>query len=268
MSKKVFSAIERVTPEMAVAFLANNPSNRAISTRAVGYLVAQMREGLWSEHVSPIVFNERGELIDGQTRLSAVVQYGKPVRMEIKRNVPDAVRPLIDTGRKRKASDWLQMLGIPNATIVAGAARIYGAHKAGFLSSYWQRGEFSTTSIQRIVEETPSVVTFAQRALHARAAHILAPSVHAGVSCIFAQKDEDLASVFCDQMGEGYEPSVYPAFHAVREAILKNRAVAKSALSREVVLAYLIKGWNATRTCQPLKLVRWTPGVENFPEIL
>ena len=79
MSKKVFSAIERVTPEMAVAFLANNPSNRAISTRAVGYLVAQMRDGLWCEHVAPIVFNERGELIDGQTRLSAVVQYGKPV---------------------------------------------------------------------------------------------------------------------------------------------------------------------------------------------
>ena len=31
MSKKVFSVIERVTPEMAVAFLANNPNNRPIN---------------------------------------------------------------------------------------------------------------------------------------------------------------------------------------------------------------------------------------------
>jgi len=268
MSKKVFSAIERVTPEMAVAFLANNPSNRAINARAVAHLAEQMRCGVWCEHVSPIVFNERGELIDGQTRLSAVIQYGKPVRMEIKRNVPDVVRPLIDTGRKRKASDWLQMLGIPNATIVAGAARIYGAHKQGFLSSYWQHGNFSTLNIQRIVEEHPSVIEFAQRALHARAAHILAPSQHAGMSCIFAEKDPELAAVFCDEMGEGYEPTVYPAFHRVRETILKDRAVAKSALSRAVVLAYLIKGWNATRTGRALRLVKWTPGLESFPEIL
>jgi hypothetical protein len=265
---KVFSAIERVTPEMAVSFLANNPSNRSINPRAVGHLAEQMKQGLWCEHVSPIVFNERGALIDGQTRLSALIQYGKPLKMEIKRNVPDVVRPLIDTGRKRRASDWLLMLGIPNSSTVAGAARIFGAHKCGFLHRYWQRGDFETVNIQRIVEAHPSIVEFSRRALHADAAHIIAPSQHAGMSTIFAEKDAALAAVFCDEMGVGFEPSVYPAFHRVRETILKERAVAKSQLSRAVVLAYLIKGWNATRTGRTLRLVRWTPGVEAFPEIL
>jgi hypothetical protein len=267
MSKKVFSAIERVTPEMAVAFLANNPSNRAINARAVDALLRQMETGQWCEHVAPIVFNQDGNLIDGQTRLSALVRYGKPIRMEIKRNVPDVVRPLIDSGRKRLASDWLQMLGYENATIMAGAARIVRAHQLDALEQYWSV-PISTTETAAIVSENPSISEYAHLATCAKAGHIITASQLAGMSVLFAEKDNDLANVFCRDVGDGYEPSVYPAFHRLRETLLRARAVSKSHLSRAVVLAYCVKAWNATRRGQTMKQMRWTPGYEPFPSIL
>ena len=267
MSKKVFSVIERVTPEMAVAFLANNPSNRAINARAVDALLRQMETGQWCEHVAPIVFNQDGNLIDGQTRLTALVRYGKPLRMELKRNVPDIVRPLIDSGRKRMASDWLQMLGYENATIMAGAARIVRAHETDELDRYWAI-PITTAETAAIVSEIPSIAEFAHLSVCAKAGHIITPSQLAGMSVLFAEKDRDLARVFCCDMGNGYEPSVYPAFHRLRETLLRARAVSKSHLSRAVVLAYCVKAWNATRRGQTIKQMRWTPGYEPFPSIV
>lgn len=267
MSKKVFSAIERVTPEMAVAFLANNPSNRAISACSVEFLAEQMKAGRWSEHVAPIVFNDRGELIDGQTRLSALVRYGKPLRMEIKRNVPDDVRPLIDTGKKRVAADWLQMLGYENTTTVAGAARIVLSHRRGATENYW-RQRMSTVDIAECVAQNPGIVEYAHKSVCANAGHIITPSQLAGVSYLFSEKDKALADVFCKDMGDGYEPAAYPAFHRLRETLLKARAVSKNELSRAVILAYCVKAWNATRRGQSLRLLRWTPISEAFPTIL
>lgn len=264
---KVFSAIEKVTPEMAVMFLANNPSNRAINARAVDALVRQMETGQWCEHVAPIVFNQDGNLIDGQTRLTALVRYGKPLRMELKRNVPDLIRPLIDSGRKRTASDWLQMLGYENAVLVAGAARIVRAHKTDELERYWGV-PISTAETAAIVAENPTIKEYAHLAVCAKAGHIITGSQLAGMSVLFAEKDKDLARVFCCDMGDGYEPSVYPAFHRLRETLIRARAVSKSELSRAVVLAYCVKAWNATRRGQAMKQMRWTPGYEPFPSIL
>lgn len=268
MSKKVFSVIERVTPEMAVAFLANNPNNRPINKPAVQFLVRQMKEGTWSEHVAPIVINCDGELIDGQTRLSAVIQYGKPVRMEIKRNVPDVVRPLIDTGRKRQASDWLQMTGVPNSAIVAGAARIVGCYRKGSIMSYASR-TLAPLDIQRIVEENSGLIEWAKKASGKRSRIVISPSQQAALSFLFSEKDDVLADVFCSNVSNGFDPEKFPSFHRVRETIMQSRVTStRKAFSGIVVLAFWVKAWNATRTRRPLRSIRWSPSTEEFPKIL
>lgn len=268
MTKQVTSTIETVTPEMAVMFLANNPNNRPINRSAVNFLLRQMEAGQWNEHVSPIVFDRDGNLIDGQTRLTALVRYGQPLRMEIKRNVPDSVRPLIDTGRKRQSANWLQMIGYENATTIAGAAKVVLAYDNLCLEDYFKRMSPSNLDIVETVKRDPQIVDFARLAKSGHSGHLISPSILAGLSSIFHRNDANLANAFCIGMGRGYDPRRQLTFFRLREVFTKAGKVSKSELTRNTVLAYCIKAWNATRTGNVIRVFRWTQGAEQFPSVL
>lgn len=71
-----------VTPEMAVAWLSNNPYNRPLNGRSVEMFAEAMLRGEWKERQGvPVTVIEGGPLKNGQHRLSAVVKAGIPVRM-------------------------------------------------------------------------------------------------------------------------------------------------------------------------------------------
>lgn len=268
MTKQVTSTVVEVTPEMAVQFLANNPNNRPINRSMVTFILRQMEDGQWSEHVSPIVFNERGELLDGQTRLSALVRYGKPLLMELKRNVPDSVMPLIDTGRKRQSANWLQMLGFENATTIAGAAKVVLAYDDMRLEDYYKRMSPSNLDIAEVVKRDPHIVEYSRIAKSGRTGHLISPSLLAGMSSIFHRSDPSLAHAFCVGMGCGYDPRRQPNFFRLREVFSKAAGVSRSELTRTSVLAYCIKAWNATKTGCVYQVFRWSPGVERFPSVM
>lgn len=87
ISKRRLSCrIEEVTPEMAKAWLLNNPENRPIEEGRVREYADKMRRGEWKEKMpggAPLIVMKEGELINGQHRLMAVVKYGKSVRMQV-----------------------------------------------------------------------------------------------------------------------------------------------------------------------------------------
>lgn len=267
MSKKVFSVIEKVTPEMAVMFLANNPSNRPINSRSVQFLCRQMMEGRWNPHVSPIMFNSKGHLIDGQTRLSALVRYGKPVIMELRHNVPDSIRPHIDTGRKRTEANWLGMIGHKNGPTLASAAKIVRAYENGSVEGYWKHGDFSPLEAEKFVEAHSGLCEFVNHVC-ANRNMILQQSPHAAMAYLFSRVNEKLAWVFCREFKEGFEPFHNPAFHSLREVLIKARLKEGFELTRPTILAYCILAWNAERKNRSWRRFNWVQGKDEFPTIL
>lgn len=113
-----------VTPHMAAKWLDKNESNRNLAPKRVGAYARDMADGNWHLTPAAIVFNVKGDLLDGQHRLHAVIESGKTIRMTVAYGCDHDIRKYIDRGRGRTLSDRLRMEGVEsNLTMKASVAR-------------------------------------------------------------------------------------------------------------------------------------------------
>jgi hypothetical protein len=96
-------SVVTVTPELAAKWLErNHTQNRPINWKRVEAMANDMRTpGAWKLTHQAIAFDGEGDLIDGQHRLQAVVQAGKPVQMLVVRNDEGSFHDPIDRGAAR-----------------------------------------------------------------------------------------------------------------------------------------------------------------------
>jgi hypothetical protein len=104
--------IEFVTPERAEYYLSLNFSdNRNLSDRCIQDLTSEMRSGRFTLSDSAICFDTRGELVNGQHRLSAIVRSKTIQPLLILKNVPDETKLILDVGRVRRMDDRITISG-------------------------------------------------------------------------------------------------------------------------------------------------------------
>ncbi len=73
-----------VTPEQAASWLTLNTQNRPLIERRVQHYAQIMQEGLWEADCSrPVQILNTGLLLNGQHRLTAVIQAGVPVQLQV-----------------------------------------------------------------------------------------------------------------------------------------------------------------------------------------
>lgn len=111
---------ETISPDRARELLARNIRNRRLNSKRVKMYSDDIKNGNWTESPFPICIDSEGNLIDGQHRLTAVVESGIPTIMTVAYNVPqDAV---IDKGLERSTGDALYMRGLINKNMSSGRA--------------------------------------------------------------------------------------------------------------------------------------------------
>lgn len=110
---EIFMTIEvvTVTPEMAKAWLEKNQSNRPIRTRVVDALVRDIQNGNFRLTHQGIAFDEDGNLLDGQHRLTAVALSGVPTMMTVTHGLRAEDMQFIDIGIKRTFADTVTISG-------------------------------------------------------------------------------------------------------------------------------------------------------------
>ena len=92
-----------VTPDMARRWLATkNEFNRAKSETAVSLICDDINSGHYYVTNQGIGFDTDDNLLDGQTRLEAVVRSGKAVEMAVFTGLDPAAIDVIDKGRPRR----------------------------------------------------------------------------------------------------------------------------------------------------------------------
>ena len=79
--------VEIITPEQAQAYLDNNFKHRPIKDERVNKYADKMNNGDWKLNGKSIIFDETGQLRNGQHRLSAVVASGKSLTTLVVRGV-------------------------------------------------------------------------------------------------------------------------------------------------------------------------------------
>lgn len=109
------STIMRVTPQMARNWLTLNTSNRHLNKDAVQRFSSDMRSGRWLYNGESIKFDREGRLIDGQHRLTAIVNSDAVVEMLVVTGLEPLAQQTIDVGRPRTTGQILHMHGIASA---------------------------------------------------------------------------------------------------------------------------------------------------------
>jgi hypothetical protein len=106
-----------ITPAQAANWLEHaNNHNRSVSDRVVQQYARDIKAGRWHLTHQGIAFDPRGNLLDGQHRLWAVVEAGVPVEMHVWFNVASVAQMVTDVGRIRRLADNLRLGGgLPNA---------------------------------------------------------------------------------------------------------------------------------------------------------
>lgn len=126
----VRATIQQITPEVAAQMLEKNDINRPLSKQRVEYYARQMREGKWQLNGESISVAADGTLLNGQTRLNAVIAAGVTVPMLIVTGIRKETFASFDQGRNRSNSDIFSIAGVPNARKVSTIVTRYIALKS------------------------------------------------------------------------------------------------------------------------------------------
>ena len=106
-------AVTRIDPEVAARMLAStHETQRKLKPRVVKQYVGDMLGDLFKLTPEPIIVSRAGYLIDGQHRLTAVVESGVTCEFLVVSNVHEATMPWINIGKSRTVLDVARIAGV------------------------------------------------------------------------------------------------------------------------------------------------------------
>ena len=93
--------VETISPDRAEEYLAANRGNRNIVQSHVAAMARDIRNGQWMFNAQPICFSRSGRLLNGQHRLSAVLEAGQPIEVLVMRGLPELAFQTYDKQAKK-----------------------------------------------------------------------------------------------------------------------------------------------------------------------
>lgn len=131
LHRQVSHRVECINPEMAKSYLELNSQNRPPKAGKVASYRAAITANKFVYSGENIIFDEDGQLLDGQHRLMACVDSGLPIVASVLRGVPRDARRYLDRGTSRTMPDILAIEGYTNTNVTAAIANTLVAIRAG-----------------------------------------------------------------------------------------------------------------------------------------
>lgn len=243
-----------IDPAYAHTLLANNDRNRPMDHSLVRTYARLMTVGKWTFVGDPIRVSTTGRLLDGQNRLSAIVQSDTTQQFVLITNLPDDSQDVMDVGKKRSPSDVFSMNDVPNAPAAAAVTNLVMRYDLGNvldtkyritvaeLLAYYQdpanttlidNGTAMGQSVKRMLPLSPAVVG----------------TIHVAASRI---SDPYAVNVFFEGLIHGHNLTRESPIAALRNWVIR-RHREDLRVARTEYFYLLIKVWNA-----------WVQGEEMF----
>lgn len=257
-------AWEFVTPELAREYLKKNTRNRALVKSSVARYARDIAAGNWDyENPQPISFAPNGRLIDGQTRLEAIVLAAIGIWLWVQRDVSEAAGDRMDTGVIRNGAHLLDRHGYKNtrclAAAINAAMEIRGMKQ--LTTKVEQTALLEYVQTYPAIEESVSQTITRQKTVNG----FMPPASVAAIHHLFAEKDAKAADEFFDKLLIGDNLSKTDPVFLLRARLIANAgSVAK--LPKRTVNAFLIKTWNAVRSGRKVNCLKWQDD-EPFPTV-
>lgn len=268
-----------VTPALAEKWLAQNTHNRNLRDKAILAYARDMEAGHWAENGESVKFSKGavlllegqpplygGTLLDGQHRLQAVTLAGVTVKLLVVTGLEHHTQETMDDGRKRTLSDALALRGEQNAVSLAAVLRRALMWTQG---QYRNTGAYTPTNTECLtfLEQHPETRESAAMAKHLRVPTKLPSSVLGLTHWVFTRIDAEDSAWFFDRLGTGANLEQYHPILTLRK---RAQEIDKDSgrVPEDVLLAFAIKTWNAYRSGEQVKQLRFKPGgatPEKFP---
>lgn len=234
-----------VTPKMATKWLEefNYDDNRPISKVWVDYLSRQMEKGLWKPNGEPLIFDTEDILINGQHRLSAVVQSGKTIRFDVTRGVETETFTTMDQGRNRSTAMVLGMRGEKRPTYLSAICRkIYTWDTT---REIWRKQRVSPDEIWETLEIHPEARHAAEIADKIRKQVPVDASMVGFCYWLFSQARSSKVVEFFEIFSEGNAPTKKHPCITLRNRLYKERLQHGRRWDTRTLFIVFIKAWNA-----------------------
>jgi hypothetical protein len=194
-----------VTPPMADAWLAGKAPNRSIKELSVDRMAKDMLDRTFAFTHQGIAFDKSGRLVDGQNRLTAIVQSGCtiPLFRFIYMDDETLANALlqIDNGTKRSPMDGAHIAGLIDSSVPGKAWSI----ARQMIQSGSSARSYRTTDkrIAGFIVEHIEALTFALNEMKTHTKGISRAGVIAAIARAYYHCDHDRLAEFCRILKDG-----------------------------------------------------------------
>lgn len=265
-----------ISPETAQELLKKVSVNRNIRKVMVAQYVNDIRNNRWDTQTGETIkFDTKGNLIDGQHRLLAIIQTGQTVPVHIAYNCSINAQRVIDGGG-RNVADMLKVSGVGKPDEVALVLKSFAAYvkQKELLSQQNEQLSDSSTIKKKFVKSALTKQVLYEIYLEHQAlinstieayspivykkdrVILCKPSLLLRFAVILAYEGASYEKIsdYLEQMGIG-EGNILPSIHYVRTELHRTQQ-RHSVIPAPIFDEYLYRSWNYFMTNNQAKKIR------------
>ncbi len=262
--------IENIDSAKAGRMLATNTNNRPVNRANLAKIASAMRLGHWEFNGDPIRISDTGDLLDGQHRLSALIQVDTAYPFAVIRGLKSGVFHTLDTGQPRTAADVFSINGEDESSSLVSGLRFMDLATHGYKTNRLSniQMEILLAEHPRIRDSVTYIKSFKPTALRIPARVLF------GYHYLMSAKDADLADDFFAKLLTGENVRATEPVYVLRNALIANASRKHSSfLTGKYIAAIVCKAWNFTRRGRTVQVLKWQgegQGIrrEKFPQVL
>ena len=268
---------ENITPAKAQQYLATSQGNRPKSLVTIHSYADTMKKGKWLLNGMCIIFDNEGHLIDGHTRLQAVIEANVPVRFDVCRGASPDAFTTYDNGRHRTVGQLLAMQDVKHYNMVGAIVSANEQLKKNGRLVSNNRG-IRDNGIKRTNAEMYE--TYRQDAEGYNAVAVIIVRLLNRCRILNGSWAGGLY-YYLTHTGGYTEEEVLPFFEAlfsldtsdIPVADLLRKSITKAAISgqklnAETLWVFIVKAWNSYVKGVTPKFLRYQKGIEEIPELI
>ena len=267
--KHLSACVMIITPTLAKEWLERNGKNRNLKRRKILELVSALEDSHWRLNGESICFSNRGQLLDGQHRLHAILKSGIPAPALTVFGVNNEVMRTYDQGVKRTNADHFNISGEKNCAALGATLRLLYMWKTFQFHKTGPRFTPDQETLDKLLNECPTVRISVQQGK--KISRFITPANASVLHFLFSKtkiamsSDESAADHFFKKLGSGENVTRQDAVYRLREALTENRTSKK--LTEVQIRAMAIKAWNIFVQNRKRGRIHWDATEEAFPEI-
>lgn len=199
---------ERITPSIARDYLATSKGNpryggqTRVNSHALAQYANDMKEGHWRLSHQAIAFDKEGHLIDGHTRLNAIIKANIPVTTVVCRGCDPETSKIVDSGGTRSFRQRLLATYGHDAQALAphclGGLRIYLCRRYGYNATRSMSTDEMDPYVSEHEDELVYIASLVSRQKYGKRPLARSQVAHAFIEALDYGVSKDDIEAFCE----------------------------------------------------------------------